>query len=132
MELAGSFSRQEYEQAVRPSMIPPQVQSNNFSGLMSWEHATLMQMWKHLRPTFEHLPPTLHFQHQQFVNAYLTLVKAHRAVCEKFGGEFSSTLMTLPPKEADLVDNFLIKDCSTARRYHPKAVNSIGCRIALA
>jgi len=92
MELAGSFSRQEYEQAVRPSMIPPQVQSNNFSGLMSWEHATLMQVWKHLRPTFEHLPPTLHFQHQQFVNAYLTLVKAHRAVCEKFGGDEGGSL----------------------------------------
>jgi len=86
MELAGSFSRQEYEQIVRRSMTPPQVRAADFSGLMSWEHATLMQVWKRLRPTFEHLPPSLQAQHQDFINAYLSLAKAHRAVCEKFGG----------------------------------------------
>jgi len=87
MELAGSFSRQEYEQVVRRSMAPPQVRATNFSGLMSWEHATLMQVWKRLRRTFDNLPPALQPQHQEFVNAYLSLTKAHRAVCEKFGGD---------------------------------------------
>ena len=43
MELAGSFSREAYEYEVRESMTPPQVQADNFSGLMSWEHAALMQ-----------------------------------------------------------------------------------------
>jgi len=92
MELAGSFSRQEYEQIVRRSMSPPQVRATNFSGLMSWEHATLMQVWKRLRPTFENLPPALQPQHQEFVNAYLSLTKAHRAVCEKFGGDEGGSL----------------------------------------
>jgi hypothetical protein len=92
MELAGSFSRQEYEQIVRRSMTPPQVQATNFSGLMSWEHAALMQVWKRLRPTFETLPPALQPQHQEFVNAYLSLAKAHRAVCEKFGGDEGGSL----------------------------------------
>jgi len=75
MELAGSFSRQKYEQVVRRSMAPPQVRATNFSGLMSWEHATLMQVWKRLRRTFENLPPALQPQHQEFVNAYLSLTK---------------------------------------------------------
>ncbi|MEB3357170.1 MAG: hypothetical protein VKK04_10615 [Synechococcales bacterium] len=92
MELAGSFNRQDYEETVRPSMTPPQVQATNFSGLMSWEHATLMQVWKRLRPTFENLPPSLQIQHQEFVSAYLSLAKAHRAVCEKFGGEEGGSL----------------------------------------
>lgn len=92
MELAGSFSRQDYEQIVRRSMSPPRVQANNFSGLMSWEHATLMQVWKRLRPIFENLPLALQSQHQEFVNAYLSLAKAHRAVCEKFGGDEGGSL----------------------------------------
>ena len=92
MELAGSFNRRDYEQAVRPSMTPPQVQATNFSGLMSWEHAALMQIWKHLQPTFEQLPVDLHHQHREFVNAYRSLAKAHRAVCEKFGGNEGGSL----------------------------------------
>ncbi|MEM9818064.1 MAG: siderophore biosynthesis protein [Cyanobacteria bacterium P01_D01_bin.6] len=92
MELAGSFSRQEYEQSVRRSMYPPQVKSANFSGLMSWEHAALMQIWKRLRSTFENLPACLQPQHQEFVNAYLDLAKSHRAVCEKFGGDEGGSL----------------------------------------
>lgn len=52
MELAGSFTKPEYQQEVRPSMTPPQVQSDNFSGLMSWEHAVLVQIWKRLSPVF--------------------------------------------------------------------------------
>ena len=43
MQLAGSFSKQEYDSQIRPEMSPPYVQSDNFSGLMSWEHATLMK-----------------------------------------------------------------------------------------
>ncbi|KPQ36586.1 MAG: Bacterial protein of unknown function (DUF924) [Phormidesmis priestleyi Ana] len=92
MALAGSFSRTLYEQTVRPTMAPPQVSSTNFSGLMSWEHAALMQIWKRLRPAFENLPAELKPQHQAFVQAYLSLASAHRAVCEKFGGAEGGSL----------------------------------------
>ena len=92
MELAGSFSRDAYEQDVRQSMTPPQVRADNFSGLMSWEHATLMQIWKRLRPAFETLPDALKPQHGKFVQAYFELAKSHRAVCEKFGGDEGGSL----------------------------------------
>ncbi|MEM9767392.1 MAG: siderophore biosynthesis protein [Cyanobacteria bacterium P01_D01_bin.71] len=106
MELAGSFSRQEYEKIVRRSMAPPEVQSANFSGLMSWEHATLMQVWKRLRSTFENLPPALQRQHQEFVEAYFSLTKAHRAVCAKFGGNESGSLRFESSCAVETLDRF--------------------------
>ncbi|MEO1296212.1 MAG: siderophore biosynthesis protein [Cyanobacteria bacterium J06636_16] len=106
MELAGSFSRQDYERSVRPSMTPPQVQATNFSGLMSWEHAALTQVWKRLRPTFEALPATLQPQHEAFVHAYFSLAKAHRAVCEKFGGNEGGSLRFEGGCAVDTLDRF--------------------------
>ena len=106
MELAGSFSRQDYERLVRPSMTPPQVQATNFSGLMSWEHAALMQAWRRLRPTFETLPATLQPQHKAFVHAYFSLAKAHRAVCEKFGGNERGSLRFEGSCAVDTLDRF--------------------------
>ena len=87
MELAGSFSRQDYENVVRPSMLPPEVSEDNFSGLMSWDHSTLIQQWKKLRPKFTHLPPELEDTHRDFVSAYQQLAISHRAVCQRFGGD---------------------------------------------
>jgi hypothetical protein len=92
MELAGSFSRQMYDRAIRPSMAPPQVQSLDFSGLMSWEHAYLIQIWKRLRPKFADLPIELEAAHQAFVSAYGQLAHSHRAVCAKFGGDEAGSL----------------------------------------
>jgi hypothetical protein len=106
MESAGSFSRQEYEQEVRPSMSPPYVQADNFSGLMSWEHAVLMQLWKRLRSVFQTLPPDLYPQHQQFVEAYFSLVHAHKAVCQKFGGEGAGSLRFEAGNAVHTLDQF--------------------------
>ncbi|MEL6351367.1 MAG: siderophore biosynthesis protein [Cyanobacteria bacterium J06627_28] len=106
MELAGSFTQAQYEETVRPTMAPPQVASNNFSGLMSWEHASLMKIWKRLRPTFAHLPPTLASQHQAFVQAYFSLANSHRAVCEKFGGASSGSLRFDQSCAVETLDKF--------------------------
>jgi hypothetical protein len=106
MELAGSFSRQAYEQQVRPSMMPPAVQADNFSGLMSWEHAVLMQIWKRLRSVFQSLPPQLEAQHQQFIDAYFALVTAHKAVCQKFGGDAAGSIRFEAGNAIDTLDKF--------------------------
>ncbi|MHC5762954.1 siderophore biosynthesis protein [Nostoc sp.] len=92
MELAGSFSRKEYENQIIPTMKPPQVQSENFSGLMSWDHALLIKILKRLSPVFQALPVELHTQHSLFVNAYITLSSAHTAVCTRFGGDEKGSL----------------------------------------
>lgn len=106
MQLAGSFSPRSYAEQIRPSMMPPQVQSDNFSGLMSWEHAALMQLWKRLSLAFRGLPVELQPQHQRFVEAYVVLADSHRAVCEKFGGGESGSLRFEAGSAVDTLDKF--------------------------
>jgi hypothetical protein len=92
MQLAGSFDRTAYETEVRNQMMPPNVRSDNFSGLMSEDHARLMMLWKDLKPIFDHLPPELEVEHHNFVMAYRELATGHHAVCDKFGGGENKSL----------------------------------------
>ena len=106
MALCGSFSRTDYECQVRPSMSPPHVQSDDFSGLMSWEHAALMQVWKRMRQRFQDLPAALQPQHERFVQAYLRLARSHREVCEKFGGAEGGSLRYERTSAVETLDKF--------------------------
>lgn len=84
MELAASFSREVYESSIRVSMTQPQVESDDFSGLMSWEHAVLIDVWRRLRPAFSALPEQLAGAHLAFVTAYRRLATSHVGVCSRF------------------------------------------------
>ena len=106
MQLAGSFSKQEYDSQIRPKMSPPYVQSNNFSGLMSWEHAALMQLWKRLSPAFKNIPDELESVHQKFVESYFQLATDHKAVCQKFGGDEAGSLRFKKGSAVDTLDKF--------------------------
>ncbi|MCG8312778.1 MAG: hypothetical protein MI976_06130 [Pseudomonadales bacterium] len=90
MKLAGNFTADEYENDVRVSMMPPHVQSDNFSGLMSWEHACLIKLWQQLSPTFGKLPQQISSAHTEFVEAFVDMISAHRGVCNKFVGDETS------------------------------------------
>lgn len=92
MQIAGGFPKAAYELEVRNLMMPPNVQSQNFSGLMSEDHAYLMKLWKELKPVFNKLPPELESEHRYFVLAYQELATGHRAVCDKFGGGENKSL----------------------------------------
>lgn len=106
MVLAGNFPREDYENEVRPSMQPPSVASDNFSGLMSWDHSVLIQTWQRLQPKFRALPEELMEAHKDFVAAYKTLATSHSAVCSRFGGSEGGSLRN--PKEAavDALERF--------------------------
>ena len=97
MELASSFSRQEYEDTIRPSMLPPNVKIPDFSGMMSWEHAFLVEIWKRLAPTFKAIPTALAGHHDRFVASYFSLFHAHKAICSKFGGTERGSLRCEQP-----------------------------------
>lgn len=84
MELAASFTKDVYESTVRVSMTQPAVESDDFSGLMSWEHAVLVGVWRDLRSVFENLPQELTFAHSGFVAAYRHLAESHTGVCARF------------------------------------------------
>ena len=106
MELAGSFSREEYENQILPTMKAPVVASENFSGLMSWDHAFLTKLWKKLRPLFKALPPELDTVYNKFVNAYMTLSGAHKAVCTRFGGDEKGSLRCDKVTAVNKLENF--------------------------
>ncbi len=93
---------------------------------MSWEHAALMQIWKRLRPIFEQLPVSLHPQHQEFVNAYVSLATAHRAVCEKFGGNEGGSLRFEGGCAVETLDRFSASRRSLIDPHHPE---SPGCPV---
>ncbi|WP_210259259.1 siderophore biosynthesis protein [Agrobacterium sp. a22-2] len=84
MELAASFPKDVYETTVRVSMTQPNVESDDFSGLMSWEHAVLVEVWRDLRPIFEALPDELAVAHSGFIAAYKYLAESHTSVCSRF------------------------------------------------
>lgn len=84
MELAASFPKDVYEKTVRISMTQPHVESDDFSGLMSWDHAVLISVWRDLRPIFEALPEELGHAHSGFIAAYKYLAESHTGVCSRF------------------------------------------------
>lgn len=86
MRLAGSFAPEDYQSSVRASMTPPNVASSNFSGLMSWEHGTLVRLWRDLRGRFATLPEALAPAHGRFVEAYRSMADSHVHVCARFAG----------------------------------------------
>lgn len=92
MQLAGSFTREEYEADVRVSMTPPNVKSEGFSGLMSWEHGVLVNLWRELRPRFAALPAALAPAHARFARAYRGMAEGHVEVCARFVGDGAPSL----------------------------------------
>ena len=123
MTLAGSFNRQDYEADVRLTMMPPNVQSDNFSGLMSYDHAVLMSLWKQLNPWFKDLPIALENTHTEFIAAYQELAQGHRAVCAKFGGGDNKSLRSTQTA-LDTLDKF---SQSRLHTIDPKIHMARGC-----
>lgn len=106
MELAGSFTRREYEEEVRPSMSPPNVSIDNFSGLMSWDHSTLIAIWRRLQPKFQNIPEKLRKSHEAFSEAYGRLASSHREVCKRFGGDEGGSIRHNSEIAVDVLDRF--------------------------
>lgn len=106
MELAGSFSKQCFEDKVRPQMMPPHVKSEDFSGLMHWDHACLMKVLKKIQPLYKTLPASLQLKHDKFISAYQAVCASHKAVCQKFGGGETGSLRTPKYTAIDMLDKF--------------------------
>lgn len=94
MVLAGSFTKADYNSTIRPSMMQPHVVSDNFSGLLSWEHGVLVKLWRDMRPRFACLPEALDQAHQEFADAYRMMSKGHMHICAKFVGQNGNSLRT--------------------------------------
>jgi hypothetical protein len=121
MTLAGGFPREAYETEVRGLMVPPNVAVENFSGLLSADHADLIKLWKQLTPYFKNLPPELESEQHNFKAAYLELAAGHRAVCDKFGGGDAPSLrsQTTALDELDKFEKSRLKLIDPVRKPAP-------------
>lgn len=106
MQMAGSFGKQTYNESIRKMMMPPHVKSENFSGLMHWDHAYLMTILKKLRPMYSNLPDSLQPQYDRFISAYKVICTSHKAICEQFGGAESGSLRSSSYTAIDMLDKF--------------------------
>jgi hypothetical protein len=95
MEFAADLTREQYEEQIRPMMIPPHVKSDDFSGMMLWDHACLIGIFKKISPIFKNLPPSLQSEQAEFISAYMTLSASHKAICQKFVGDDSGSLRNI-------------------------------------
>lgn len=94
LHFAGDFVGEDYDQIVRVAMSPPNV-SDGFSGLLSLDHACMINVLKRLKPVFEKLPATLKHQHEKLLWAMAAAYDSHKFVCSKFkGGEMPSLRMS--------------------------------------
>jgi hypothetical protein len=106
MELAGSFSQQVFREQVRPTMMPPNVKSEDFSALMHWDHAYLMTLLKKIQPLYKTLPVSLQPQHNKFISAYKVVCASHKNVCQKFGGGEAGSLRAPEHTAVHMLDKF--------------------------
>ncbi|NEQ08641.1 MAG: siderophore biosynthesis protein [Moorea sp. SIO4E2] len=109
MKLAGSYSRKEYQEQILPTMKPPNLKIKGFSGLMSWDHAYLVTLWKQNKKNFQNLPLSLQPQYEKLLLAYKIMASSHRNICSKFGGGEVGGSVKHPTKNALLALEKIVK-----------------------
>ncbi len=92
MLFAGTSQPQEYENEIRPTMMLPHVNSPDFSGIMSYDHAYLINSWNKEKGLFKLVPTFLKSAYEEFLESHKFLALAHKFVCHKYGGEQTGSL----------------------------------------
>ena len=102
---ATDFSRADYEERVRPVMMPPRA-IPGLSGGLSHDHRYLMQTLAPLRPALEKLPPGLGPSYARFRRAFQATCDDHKLVCERcVGDKEPSLLKAMAHSEVSAVDD---------------------------
>ena len=86
MLFAGESQPQEYENEVRPTMMSPNVNSPDFSGMMSYDHTYLINLWNKEKELFKLIPSFLRSAYEEFLESHQFLALAHKFVFHKYGG----------------------------------------------
>lgn len=90
MLFAGESQPQEYENEIRPTMMPPNVNSPDFSGIMSYDHAYLINLWNKDKELFKLIPSFLRSAYEEFLESHQFLALAHKFVYKYGGGQTGS------------------------------------------
>jgi hypothetical protein len=89
--LTGDFSVSDYNESIRPSMMPP-ISPVCLSGLMSVDHRVLVQCIRDLKPALKYLHDHERTRHEQIHEELKLVYDRHIFVCERFVGERPSLL----------------------------------------
>jgi hypothetical protein len=89
--LTGDFSVQNYNEFIRPSMMPP-ASPICLSGLMSVDHRVLVQCIRDLKPALKFLHDHERQRHDQIHEELKVVYDRHIFVCERFVGKRPSLL----------------------------------------
>ncbi|MEI3649194.1 MAG: hypothetical protein V6D39_04255 [Dolichospermum lemmermannii FEM_B0920] len=106
MIFAGTPQSQEYENEIRPTMMPPYVISPEFSGLMSYDHAYLINLWNKEKKLFKLIPSFLSPAYEEFLKAHEFLALAHKFVCQKYQGSQIGSLRDEKVSALENLENF--------------------------
>lgn len=93
LRYAGDFTRTHYTDAVRPAMMPPQINAK-FSGLQLRDHRILLRLLHRVKPLVASPAPAVDKSYRLLLDAMSTAYDAHISVCSRFGGDRESSLRT--------------------------------------
>ncbi|MFD8221343.1 hypothetical protein ACFV2U_48785 [Streptomyces sp. NPDC059697] len=100
LRFAGDFTPEEYEDLVRPTLMPPAAPPG-LSGLHWRDHEYLVKRLAEARQLLAAVDPSLVTLRARFREAYAAAYDAHRFVCARFvGDDVGSLLMTPKSKQS--------------------------------
>lgn len=107
LRFAGDFSYTDYEQSVRPTLMPP-LAPPGMSGLRWRDHEHLIALLAQLRPIFADIEPSLAGARDAFYDAIGDAYSAHRFVCASFVGTERGSLLTggKTKSAVEMIDHF--------------------------
>jgi hypothetical protein len=92
LHYAGDFPTTEYDETVRPTMMPPNVLPG-MSGILARDHRHLIKLLQSQRTLFQIIEPNLRQRYQEFVTAFGRTYDAHKLVCSHFRGDERPSLL---------------------------------------
>lgn len=93
LKFTGDFTPDEYDDIVRPTMMPPSAPPG-MSGLLAVDHRCLVKTLVHLKEVFTNLDPQLRPQHRAFTQAFEATYESHKHVCAHFRGNERTSLLS--------------------------------------
>ncbi len=102
LRFAGDFTREEYQDLVRPTLMPPAAPPG-LSGLHWRDHEHLVKRLAEVRQLLAGVDPTLVPLRAAFREAYAAAYDAHRFVCARFVGEDVGSLLMTPKSKKSAV-----------------------------
>jgi hypothetical protein len=92
LHYAADFPTSDYDETVRPSMMPPNVPPG-MSGILAVDHRYLIKLLQSQRNVFQNIEPALKQKYEEFVTAFGCTYDAHKLVCAHFRGDERPSLL---------------------------------------